>query len=67
MKGLAKTQRMAAHVPLKIDYLQRAINVIIAQVHSNIIALVKFTQSDRMHMQLALPNSPYKVLYRFKR
>ena len=62
MKSLAKTQRMAGHTPLKINYLQRAINVIIAQVRSNIIALVQFTQSDCMHMQLALPNLTYKVL-----
>ena len=62
MKGLAKTQRMAGHAPFKIDYLQRAINAIIVQVRSNIIALVQFTQSDRIHMQLALSNSTYKVL-----
>ena len=62
MKGLAKAQRMAGHAPLKKDYLQMAINLIIAQVRSNIIALVRFTQSDHMHMQLALPNSTYKVL-----
>ena len=62
MKGLAKALRMAGHAPLKIDFLQSAINVIIAQVRSNIIALVQFTQSDSMHMQLALPNSTFKVL-----